>query len=128
MAATAPARARARPATSAPPQRHDEGERAASRRRAVVAARPRVAGGVIWIAVVAVLLVGIVALNVAALRLSLDAQRLEERKDELVAENAETASRISSLASAERIEEVARGQLGLVDATDPRYLRVRSEP
>jgi hypothetical protein len=87
------------------------------------ALRPRLAGSVAWIAVVAVLLAGIVAVNVAALRLRLDEQRLEERKEQLVGENAATASELSSLASAERIEVEAR-RLGLVPPTETTYVRI----
>ena len=83
------------------------------------------AGGVVWIALVGLLLAGIVAVNVAALRLNLESQRLEERRQDLLAENATAASEVSSLTSAARIEEVARRSLGLVPAEDPRYVRVR---
>ena len=121
MAAAAPARSRPQRAAPPPAPRSPR----VQSRRARDRARPRVAGGVVWIALVAVLLGGIVALNVAALRLNLEAQRLEERKQQLVGENAATASELSGLASAGRIEEVARRDLGLVEATDARYVRVR---
>ena len=115
-----PARAPARPQQPAPKPPPRPRRPVPGRRR-----RPRVAGGVVWIALVALLLAGIVAVNVAALRLNLESQRLEERKQDLLAENATAASELSSLTSAARIEEVARGSLGLVPAEDTRYVRVR---
>ena len=127
MAAAAPARARPRRAATAPapspgprprPQRSPAG-----RPRPV--ARPRIAGGVLWIVVLAVLLAGIVAVNVAALRLNLESQELEQRRQDLQAENATTASKLSSLGAASRVEMTARGRLGLVDAVGASYVKAR---
>jgi cell division protein FtsL len=116
-----PARAPVRPHQPPPTAPPRERRRSAPARQS----RPRVAGGVVWIALVALLLAGIVAVNVAALRLNLESQRLEERKQDLLAENATAASELSSLTSAARIEEVARRSLGLVPAEDTRYVRIR---
>jgi cell division protein FtsL len=87
-----------------------------------------VAGSVVWIVLIAALLAGIVAVNVAALRLNLESQRLEQRKDELLTENAAAASELSSLASASRIEATAARELGLERAGADRvvYVAVRS--
>jgi cell division protein FtsL len=74
---------------------------------------------------VAVLLVGIVAVNVAALRLNLETQRLEEQKEELLGENAAAASELSALAAADRIEAAARERLGLVAPAQVTYVKVR---
>jgi hypothetical protein len=49
----------------------------------------RVAGGVVWIASVAVLLTGIVALNVAVLKLNLRLDGLGEERAKLRTENAQ---------------------------------------
>ena len=51
--------------------------------------RRRVAGGVVWIVLVAVLLTGIVALNVAVLRLNLRLDQLGEERTQLRNENAQ---------------------------------------
>jgi cell division protein FtsL len=80
--------------------------------------RHRVAGGAAWIVVGAVLLAGIVALNVAVLRLNLRLDDLGRQRMKLRAENAELASQISSAAANEKIQALARKQLGLVQA-DP---------
>jgi cell division protein FtsL len=85
-----------------------------------------VAGGVIWIVLVAALLAGIVAVNVAALRLSLESQRLEERRQNLLADNAALTSDLSSLGAASRVESTARGRLGLVDAAAATYVKAKA--
>jgi cell division protein FtsL len=121
VAAAAPARAR--PQRAALPQLAPRPQRASRPSRG--RARPRAAGGVVWIGLVALLLVGIVALNVAGLRLNLASQQLQERKEELRARNAEVASELSSLAAAGRIEEVARDSLGLVAPDETTYVQVR---
>jgi cell division protein FtsL len=80
--------------------------------------RSRLTGGVIWIAVLAVLLAGVVALNVAVLRLNMRYDKLGRTKVDLVAQNADLQSKLSSAAATERIQQEARSQLGLVTA-DP---------
>jgi cell division protein FtsL len=72
---------------------------------------------------VATLLAGIVALNVAALRLNLEVQRLTEQKEELAAGNSASASELSSLAASARIEAMARRKLGLVRPAQTTYVR-----
>jgi hypothetical protein len=75
--------ARTHPAPESPPAR--------PRRRTQARGVPkrRVAGGVVWIALVAVLLTGIVALNVAVLKLNLRLDQLGEDKAKLRTENAQ---------------------------------------
>ena len=95
-------------------------------RRAKAAPR-RAAGGVVWIGVLAVLLVGVVALTVAVLRLNMQIERLGEERLELQAENALLESKISSAVARHRIEQQARSRLGLEPAADPTYLELRRE-
>ena len=97
-----PARARPRPAS----QRVE-------RKRA--RAQPRVAGGVVWIAIIAVLLTGVVAMNVAVLRLNLQLDGLGRERTKLRADNASIASKLSSASAAPQIQSIARGQ-GFVPA------------
>lgn len=96
------------------------GSRPAQRARRVTG-RPRTqsytAGGVAWIALVSVLLAGVVAMNVAVLRLNLRFDQLAERRQELRAQNAELAARVASAAAAGRIQALARTELGLVPAS-----------
>jgi cell division protein FtsB len=86
--------------------------------------RPRVAGSVVWIAVVAGLLAGIVALNVAVLRLNVQVEELDRQRQTVVARKAELASDLSSAAAAGRVEELGQSRLGLVAPEETTYLRI----
>ena len=77
----------------------------------------RVTGGVLWIALVAALLAGVVATNVAVLRLNMKLDRLGRERADLRAQNAQLSSQLSSAASAPRIQQLAAKQLGWVQAT-----------
>jgi cell division protein FtsL len=86
--------------------------------------RPRrVSGGIFWISAFAVLLAGVVAVNVAVLRANVAVDRLDKQQLQLQAENAALASQVSSAGAAIRIEQTAR-RFGLVPATagDTSYL------
>jgi cell division protein FtsL len=117
VAAWAPS-ARAEPAPLARP-------RARPRRAAAPASERRLAGGVLWIVVLGVLLVGVVALNVAVLRLNMQLEQLSEQRLELEAENAMLASKVSAAMAPPRTERLARTRLGLVPAADPAYVELR---
>jgi cell division protein FtsL len=85
------------------------------------AARPRagqrrLAGGIVWIVVVAALLAGVVALNVAVLRVNLQYDELNQRRAKLRAENAALSSQLASSGTTARIEKLASEQLGAVPA------------
>jgi hypothetical protein len=109
VAAPAPARPRPRGVPRRTPQR-------------------RLTGGIFWIAAFAVLLTGVVALNVAVLRLNMTVSKLDKQQMELQAQNAALASQVSSASSAQKIEVTAR-RLGLVQApgTDTSYLDLASK-
>jgi hypothetical protein len=77
--------------------------------------RRHLAGGVVWIVAVAVLLAGIVAVNVAVLRLNLNLDGVNRQRAQLKADNAALAAKI---ASAKRTAAVVNGGPGLVQA-DP---------
>jgi cell division protein FtsL len=76
------------------------------------AGRRGVAGGAAWIVVAASLLGGIVALNVAVLRLNMQLDDLARERASLQAQSAALASRLSSAAAAPRIEQLAHARLG----------------
>jgi cell division protein FtsB len=100
------------PALPAPPRPR---RRAATRR----APRLRLAGSVVWIVVLATLLAGVVALNVAVLRLNLQLDGLGAQQARLRAENAELASRAATDASPVRIKaEAAALGYRAVDASE----------
>ena len=86
-------------------------------------ARPRarkrgIAGGAVWIGVVAVSLAGVVALNLAVLRLNVRLDNVAQERSKLRATNEALALQLSSSEASPRIQGLARRQLGLVPA-DP---------
>ena len=83
----------------------------------IVKRQRRVTGGVVWIGVVATLLAGVVAMNVAVLRLNMKLDSLARERANLRAQNAQLSSQLSSQASAPRIQGLAAKRLGLVQAT-----------
>jgi cell division protein FtsL len=85
-----------------------------------------VAGGVVWIAIVAVLLAGVVALNVAVLRLNVQRDKLDSERAQLRAEKQALASQLSMAAAAPRIQSQAQERFGLVpaDAAETTYVRL----
>ena len=91
-------------------------------RRVVKAAKAaeqrRVAGGALWIGFVAVLLAGIVAVNVASLQLNVRLDDLTRQRTKLRSENAALASKLASAAASYRIQALAQSRLGLVPARE----------
>jgi cell division protein FtsL len=82
-------------------------------------ARPHVlGGGVLWIVLFAALLAGVVAVNVAVLRLNVELDRTGRERSQLKADVAALRSELSSTAATSRIERVATGELGL-ELADP---------
>jgi cell division protein FtsL len=75
-------------------------------------------GGVLWIVLFAALLAGVVAVNVAVLRLNIELDRTGRDRSQLKADVAALRSELSSTAATSRIQRVATEELGLVDA-DP---------
>jgi hypothetical protein len=84
-----------------------------------------VAGNVAWIVVVAALLAGIVALNVAVLRLNMQAEDLDNQRAELIARRDNLEADLSRAAAAGRIEEMAVNRYGLVEPDVTTYLPLR---
>jgi hypothetical protein len=83
----------------------------------------RVSGGIFWISAFAILLAGVVALNVAVLRVNMSVGNLNKQQLELQAQNQTLSSEVSSAGSSLLIERTAR-RLGLVPApaADTSYL------
>ena len=120
MATWATAAARAEPGTDLRPRARPRPTRRAKPRSRVV--------GVVWIGALAVLLAGVVALNVAVLRLNMTLDRLGRERSDLRAANSELNSRISSNAAAPRIQAIAAKRLGLAQATQDQTTYVRIAP
>jgi cell division protein FtsL len=97
------------------------------RARARARPRPRVlAGGVVWIVIFAVLLAGVVAVNVTVLRLNIELDQVSRERSELKGDIAGLRSGLSSASATARIERLAEKELGLQQA-DPdttTYLRL----
>ena len=94
--------------------------RARPRRRPVARTAPkqRPFGGVVWIVVLAVLLAGIVAVNVAVLQLNVRLDELGRERIQLRADTNRLSSQLSSASANARIESEARSRLGL-ERADP---------
>ncbi len=123
MSIAAPARAPARPRRRADPQAPVAVPRRARR------ARPRrlSIGGAAWVIILAALLGGIVALNVAALRDSIEVNRLQARAEQLANENQLAQNQVTSLSSPVAIG-IEAGKLGMhpADPNTTRYVTLPS--
>ena len=86
-------------------------------------------GGVLWIVLFAALLAGVVAVNVAVLRLNLQLDGTARERTQLGADIAQLRSQLSSAAATDRIETKARTELGLVqaDPTTTVYVQLRAK-
>lgn len=92
--------------------------RARARPKRRTATRRRTAGGAVWIVLMGVLLAGVVALNVAVLRLNLQYDELAGERDKVRAESAELASELATRSASARTSSLARTRLGYQPA-DP---------
>jgi len=90
--------------------------------------RRGVAGGVVWIVLVAVLLAGVVALNVAVLQLNVRLDKLDTQRAQLRAEKQALASQLSMAAASPRIQLQGQKQFGLVPANPAETTYVRLGP
>jgi cell division protein FtsL len=106
-------RPRRRPRTQAAPKR---------------SARSRPFGGVVWIVVLAVLLAGVVAVNVAVLQLNVRLDELGRERVQLQGETKRLSSQLSSASANARIESQARTKLGLVRADPELTFHVQLAP
>src|SRR5713101_3446947 len=82
--------------------------RAPARARAVAAPRRRaqprrLRGGMLWIALFALLLTGVVAVNVAVLRAHVAVNQLDKQQLQLQQENSTLAAQVSSAGASQRI-------------------------
>jgi cell division protein FtsL len=94
--------------------------RATARRRSWV-----LGGGVLWIVLFAVLLAGVVAVNVTVLRLNLELDQVGRERTELRADISRLRSELSSASATSRIDRLAQKELGLVPADPDETIYVR---
>jgi cell division protein FtsL len=90
--------------------------RAAAVRSRRKPAQRRVRAHIVWMILFALLLAGVVAVNVAVLRAHVAVSHLDQKRVQLQARNQALASELSAASSAPRIERAAH-QLGLVQAS-----------
>ena len=107
----------AEPVRARPRQRPPARRPAASVRSRRKATQRRVRGHIVWMILFALLLFGVVAVNVAVLRAHVAVSRLDDERAKLEARNQELASALSAADSAPRIEAAAR-RLGLIQASE----------
>ncbi len=100
-------------------------QRPAARPRKRERPKHRVAGGALWIVLVAALLAGVVAMNVAVLRLNVASDKIARQRAALLAKNAELKSQLSSAAATARIQSLAHNRLGLVPADPDQTVYIR---
>ncbi|MFN2467618.1 MAG: hypothetical protein ABR521_05735 [Gaiellaceae bacterium] len=128
MASFAPAAEPARRArTQARPREQVAPAPAQARRRpSTGASQRRLAGGAVWIGAASLLLAGVVAVNVAVLRLNLRLDELGRERTQLRADNARLSAELAGAAATLRIQQLAAAKLGLVaaDGTTTTYVRL----
>jgi cell division protein FtsL len=120
-----PARAPARSRRGAEP----EAPRAVPRTRRRTRPRRITLGGAAWVVLLAILLGGIVALNVEALRDSIQVNKLQARAQQLANENRLARNRVTSLSSPVAIG-IAAQKIGMhqADPTAADYLTLPTAP
>ena len=84
--------------------------------------RPRTRGAIVWIVACAIVLAGVVFVNLAVLRLNLELDSATQQRSKLRAENATLSSQLSRSLASPRIQSVARREDGLVDAGPAVYI------
>jgi hypothetical protein len=105
-----------RPRRRRPPAKAPIGRPAASVRSRRKPTQRRVRGHIVWMILFALLLFGVVAVNVAVLRARVTVSRLDDERARIEARNQALASALSAANSAPRIEAAAR-RLGLIQAS-----------
>ena len=116
--------ANARAATVAAPRTRPKAKPAPPRTRSRASAkrRPHARGAIGWIVVAAVVLAGVVFVNLAVLRLNLQLDSATKARTNLLAQNAALQSQLSSALASPRIQNLARSQDGLVPAQQTTYV------
>ena len=109
-------------ATPAPRTRTTPKPNTTAKPRTKAKRRPRTRGGIVWIVVCAIVLAGVVFVNLAVLRLNLELDSATTERSKLRAENATLASQLSRSLASPRIQSTARREDGLVDAGPAVYI------
>jgi cell division protein FtsL len=88
----------------------------------------RLRGGILWISLFALLLTGVVAVNVAVLRAHVAVNHLDKQQLQLQQENSTLAAQVSSAGASQRIAQIAY-HFGLrpAPAADTNYIDLGSK-
>lgn len=78
----------------------------------------------LWLGMIALGLIGLVALHISILQKNLEYNGLIQEKNSLTADNARLSSEVSALSSPERIEQIAMGPLGMVPPENLQYVYI----
>ena len=105
----------AEPARAPRPRRQPTRATPAPRARPRSRAKRRIRAHIVWMVAFALLLAGIVAVNVAVLRANVAVNKLDEQRAQIEARNEALASELSAASSVPKVEAAAR-RLGLVQA------------
>ena len=105
--------------TEAPPIEERRRPRTRARRR-----RDPLRSGVVWIVAAAIVLAGLVALNVAVLQLNVRLDKLSRDRATLRDQNASLASQFSTAKASPLIQSRAKTRLGLVPAKQTTYVEL----
>ena len=88
-------------------------------------AQRSVRGGVVWIVALAVLLSGVVAVNVAALRQNMQLESFANQRTQLIGQNQELRSKLSQATSSVNVERRAKAAgLRVVAPEQTTYVRL----
>lgn len=112
----------------APRRRAPGPARPAAARRPAIRSSTGLVGGVLWIALLAALAGGIVALNVIALQLNVRLDQLAQEKADLRAANAALSAQLSRTGAPPHVVSVAHRRLGLVPAPPEQTTYVQLRP
>jgi hypothetical protein len=114
----------AQAATVAAPSRTRPRAKPAARSKPRARRRARSRGAILWIAVSAVLLAGVVFVNLAVLQLNLEVDKATQERTQLRATNAQLQSALSAALASPRIQAQARRMDGLVPAEQSTYVNL----
>ena len=95
------------------------------KRKSSARTKRRVDRGVLWIAGLAVVLAGVVAVNVAVLQLNVRLDEYGRERVQLRDDNARLRAQLSSTAASARVSSRAKTELGLVEADSSTTAYVR---
>jgi uncharacterized protein HemX len=120
--------ARTEAATIAVPARHRPRTKPTARPKPRARRRARSRGAILWIAVSAVLLAGVVFVNLLVLQMNLAVDKATQERTQLRATTAQLQSQLSAALASPRIQAQARRVDGLVPADPSTFGHINIAP